>query len=92
MEGYVVHNALTGTHVQLPYPSDVGGAILNGHAFHHGRFVMGLRKLAKEEKWYVCVCVCARMCVCVCVCVCCVHREQAVSMSVMQCSNDCCYL
>ena len=58
MEGYVVHNAVTNTHVQLPYPSDVGGAIINGYAFHHGRFVMGLRKLARDQNRYVqCMCV-----------------------------------
>ena len=80
----MVHNSVTNTHVQLPYPTDVGGAILNGHAFHHGRFVMGLRKLAQEEKWCVCVRVCMHVCVCACthvhVCAC---GEQVVSMPVI---------
>ena len=54
-EGYVVHNQLTGSHVQLQYPLTPQGAVSTGRAFHHGRFVTGLRNAARQEKRQVTV-------------------------------------
>ncbi|EDV23228.1 uncharacterized protein TRIADDRAFT_63342 [Trichoplax adhaerens] len=49
VRGYVVHDIDSGSKVDLSYPNDDSGNIMTGRAFHHGRFVMGLRKLAQAE-------------------------------------------
>lgn len=46
--GYVLHDICNGASVNVPYPQDYEG-IQGGRAFHHGRFVMALRKAAMEE-------------------------------------------
>ena len=46
--GYVVHDASSGRNVTLSYPSDGTGTIRTGRAFHHGRFIMGLRDQARK--------------------------------------------
>ena len=45
--GYVIHNQ--GASVELSYPSDDKGNTITGRSFHHGRFVMGLRREAKKK-------------------------------------------
>ena len=49
VHGYVVHDNYSTTHVQLSYPKNVEKQIETGRSFHHGRFVMGLRKQAENE-------------------------------------------
>ncbi len=46
--GYVVHDQSTTRNVTLSYPSDKSNEIVTGRAFHHGRFVMGLREQARK--------------------------------------------
>lgn len=46
--GYVIHDLCHRASVIVPYPEDYEG-IQGGRAFHHGRFVMALRKAAMEE-------------------------------------------
>ena len=49
VRGYVIHDDQSGTSVHLSYPNDEQGKMLTGRSFHHGRFVMGLRKQARKE-------------------------------------------
>ncbi|KAL6462297.1 hypothetical protein MHYP_G00287190 [Metynnis hypsauchen] len=46
--GYVVHDRESCSEVEIPYPQDEYG-IQCGRAFHHGRFIMGLRRAALKE-------------------------------------------
>ncbi|KAL2084293.1 hypothetical protein ACEWY4_019811 [Coilia grayii] len=48
VNGYVIHDMETNTEVEIPYPSE-DNAIQCGRAFHHGRFIMGLRRAALAE-------------------------------------------
>nr|XP_057909860.1 squalene monooxygenase [Doryrhamphus excisus] len=48
VNGYVIHNMETNTEVEIPYPQQEE-KIQCGRAFHHGRFIMGLRKAALAE-------------------------------------------
>ena len=48
IKGYVLHDIKSSTNVEVPYPKEEG--ITSGTAFHHGRFVMALRKAAQEEE------------------------------------------
>uniref|UniRef100_A0A1A8PMP5 Squalene monooxygenase n=4 Tax=Nothobranchius TaxID=28779 RepID=A0A1A8PMP5_9TELE len=48
VNGYVIHDVESHTAVEIPYPQ-VKGSIQTGCAFHHGRFIMGLRQAAKTE-------------------------------------------
>ncbi|KAL5017457.1 hypothetical protein ScPMuIL_007046 [Solemya velum] len=48
-KGYMVHDIETKRSVHVPYPQDKDGNILCGRAFHHGRFIMNLRKAAQAE-------------------------------------------
>lgn len=51
VNGYVIHDMDSGTVVEIPYP-ELQGGIQCGRAFHHGRFIMGLRRAAQAEpKW-----------------------------------------
>ncbi|TRY74384.1 hypothetical protein DNTS_032064 [Danionella cerebrum] len=43
VNGYIIHDSDSGMVVEIPYSQD------NGRAFHHGRFIMGLRRAALEE-------------------------------------------
>lgn len=45
----MIHNTETKTSVQIPYPVTTEDGIDGGRAFHHGRFIMSLRKLAQAE-------------------------------------------
>ncbi|XP_027027248.1 squalene monooxygenase [Tachysurus fulvidraco] len=46
--GYVIHDQESLSVVEIPYPQDECG-IQCGRAFHHGRFIMGLRRAALKE-------------------------------------------
>ena len=47
--GYVIHDKDSESSVSLGYPIDSRGVTQTGRSFHHGRFVMGLRRLALDE-------------------------------------------
>lgn len=49
VRGYVIHDNQLDSAVQLEYPCDEQGKTLTGRSFHHGRFVMGLRREASKE-------------------------------------------
>ena len=51
MKGYVIHDVRKGANVHIPYPGESDG-VRSGCAFHHGRFVMTLRKTAQAETKY----------------------------------------
>ncbi|XP_053183312.1 squalene monooxygenase [Scomber japonicus] len=48
VKGYVIHDMESSTEVEIPYPQEEEG-IQCGRAFHHGRFIMGLRRAALAE-------------------------------------------
>lgn len=48
VHGYVIHDMESGTEVEIPYPQ-ADESIQCGRAFHHGRFIMGLRRAALAE-------------------------------------------
>uniref|UniRef100_A0A8D0AZP0 Squalene monooxygenase n=1 Tax=Salvator merianae TaxID=96440 RepID=A0A8D0AZP0_SALMN len=49
INGYVVHDRESKSEVEIPYPTAAGDQIQSGRAFHHGRFIMGLRRAAMAE-------------------------------------------
>ncbi|XP_076006671.1 squalene monooxygenase [Genypterus blacodes] len=48
VNGYVIHDIESSTEVEIPYPQEKEN-IQCGRAFHHGRFIMGLRRAAMAE-------------------------------------------
>ncbi|XP_070692116.1 squalene monooxygenase [Pempheris klunzingeri] len=48
VNGYVIHDVQSSTEVEIPYPQEED-SIQCGRAFHHGRFIMGLRRAALAE-------------------------------------------
>ncbi|XP_050401170.1 squalene monooxygenase [Patella vulgata] len=51
IKGYVIHDLETEAKVTVPYPKDQDtDEIIQGRAFHHGRFIMALRKKAQEQE------------------------------------------
>ncbi|XP_030604712.1 squalene monooxygenase [Archocentrus centrarchus] len=48
VHGYVIHDIESGTEVEIPYPEEET-KVYCGRAFHHGRFIMGLRRAAMAE-------------------------------------------
>ena len=48
--GYMIHEMTAKATVHIPYPRTDKGDKQFGKAFHHGRFVMALRKAARKEK------------------------------------------
>ncbi|XP_037130739.1 squalene monooxygenase [Syngnathus acus] len=48
VNGYVIHDIESSTEVELPYPQEEDN-VQCGRAFHHGRFIMGLRRAAQAE-------------------------------------------
>uniref|UniRef100_A0AAV2MAY6 Squalene monooxygenase n=1 Tax=Knipowitschia caucasica TaxID=637954 RepID=A0AAV2MAY6_KNICA len=48
VNGYVIHDRDSGAEVEIPYP-EVDGDLQCGRAFHHGRFIMGLRRAAMAQ-------------------------------------------
>ncbi|XP_066481651.1 squalene monooxygenase [Tiliqua scincoides] len=49
INGYIIHDMDTQSKIEIPFPSTVNGQVQSGRAFHHGRFIMGLRKAAMAE-------------------------------------------
>lgn len=47
--GYVIHENASKSMVALSYPRDDSGEVLTGRSFHHGRFIMGLRREAQKD-------------------------------------------
>ncbi|XP_033983097.1 squalene monooxygenase [Trematomus bernacchii] len=48
INGYVIHDMESSTEVEIPYPQGKD-SIHCGRAFHHGRFIMGLRRSAMAQ-------------------------------------------
>ncbi|XP_008277409.1 squalene monooxygenase [Stegastes partitus] len=48
VNGYVIHDIESGSEVEVPYPQEEE-SIQCGRAFHHGRFITGLRRTAMAE-------------------------------------------
>ncbi|XP_016071566.1 PREDICTED: squalene monooxygenase isoform X1 [Miniopterus natalensis] len=49
VHGYVVHDRESKSDVLIPYPLLEDNRVQSGRAFHHGRFIMSLRKAAMAE-------------------------------------------
>ncbi|KAF0886715.1 squalene monooxygenase [Crocuta crocuta] len=49
IHGYVIHDQESKSEVHIPYPLSENSQVQSGRAFHHGRFIMGLRKAAMAE-------------------------------------------
>ncbi|XP_074057780.1 squalene monooxygenase [Macrotis lagotis] len=49
VNGYVIHNQGCSEEVEVPYPCSANSQVQSGRAFHHGRFIMNLRKAAMAE-------------------------------------------
>ncbi|GAB5584232.1 squalene monooxygenase [Prionailurus iriomotensis] len=49
VHGYIIHDQESKSEVHIPYPLSETSQVQSGRAFHHGRFIMGLRKAAMAE-------------------------------------------
>ncbi|KAG8133939.1 hypothetical protein E2320_011686 [Naja naja] len=49
INGYIIHNLENKAEVEISFPCTAAGRVQNGKAFHHGRFIMGLRRAAMSE-------------------------------------------
>ncbi|XP_078542910.1 squalene monooxygenase [Lissotriton helveticus] len=49
VHGYVIHDLESNSEVEIPYPLSEDNQLQCGRAFHHGRFIMGLRRVAMAE-------------------------------------------
>ncbi|XP_044514219.1 squalene monooxygenase [Gracilinanus agilis] len=49
VNGYVVHNQGCREEVEVPFPRSADSQVQSGRAFHHGRFIMNLRRAAMAE-------------------------------------------
>lgn len=49
VRGYVIHDKGSNSSVSLAYPLDNKNLPVTGRSFHHGRFIMGLRKEATRH-------------------------------------------
>ncbi|KAK1332118.1 hypothetical protein QTO34_007804 [Cnephaeus nilssonii] len=49
IHGYIIHDRESKSDVQIPYPLLEDNQVQSGRAFHHGRFIMSLRKAAMAE-------------------------------------------
>ncbi|KAM6214405.1 squalene monooxygenase [Rhynchocyon petersi] len=49
IHGYIIHDRESRSEVQIPFPMSEDSQVLSGRAFHHGRFIMSLRKAAMAE-------------------------------------------
>ena len=56
VHGYVVHNLASKTSVDLSYPLDSSQNVMTGRSYHHGRFIMGLRREAQETGYILVLC------------------------------------
>ena len=53
VQGYVIHDNDSTMKIELTYPvRDDCQKVEEGRSFHHGRFVMGLRRAAMKEPKY----------------------------------------
>ncbi|XP_037357765.1 squalene monooxygenase [Talpa occidentalis] len=49
INGYIIHDLDSKSEVQIPFPLSENNQVQSGRAFHHGRFIMSLRKAAMAE-------------------------------------------
>ncbi|NXJ61675.1 ERG1 monooxygenase, partial [Rostratula benghalensis] len=49
VNGYIIHDIESKTEVEIPYPTSEEGRVASGRSFHHGQFIMGLRRAAMAE-------------------------------------------
>ncbi|XP_007488373.1 squalene monooxygenase isoform X2 [Monodelphis domestica] len=49
VNGYVIHNQGCREEVEVPFPRSADSRVQSGRAFHHGRFIMNLRRAAMAE-------------------------------------------
>lgn len=49
VNGYMIHDMESKSEVQIPYPLLENNQVQSGRAFHHGKFIMSLRKAAMAE-------------------------------------------
>ncbi|NXU73858.1 ERG1 monooxygenase, partial [Oreotrochilus melanogaster] len=49
VNGYIIHDIESKSEVEIPYPTSEGGHVASGRSFHHGQFIMGLRRAAMAE-------------------------------------------
>ncbi|ELK08554.1 squalene monooxygenase [Pteropus alecto] len=49
VDGYMLHDQESKSTVHIPYPLLENNQVQNGRAFHHGKFIMSLRKAAMAE-------------------------------------------
>ncbi|XP_036904421.1 squalene monooxygenase [Sturnira hondurensis] len=49
MNGYIIHDGESKSVVHIPYPLLENSQVQSGRTFHHGRFIMSLRKAAMAE-------------------------------------------
>ncbi|NXK88062.1 ERG1 monooxygenase, partial [Formicarius rufipectus] len=49
VNGYIIHDLESKLEVEIPYPTSQDGRVVSGRSFHHGQFIMGLRRAAMAE-------------------------------------------
>ncbi|KAK2095318.1 hypothetical protein P7K49_026734 [Saguinus oedipus] len=49
VNGYMIHDQESKSEVHIPFPLSENNQVQSGRAFHHGRFIMSLRKAAMAE-------------------------------------------
>ncbi|NXJ30683.1 ERG1 monooxygenase, partial [Dicrurus megarhynchus] len=49
VNGYIIHDLESKLEVEIPYPTSEDGRVASGRSFHHGQFIMGLRRAAMAE-------------------------------------------
>ncbi|NXL85849.1 ERG1 monooxygenase, partial [Alectura lathami] len=49
VNGYIIHDLESKAEVEIPYPTSEDSRVVSGRAFHHGQFIMGLRRAAMAE-------------------------------------------
>ncbi|KAM6102271.1 squalene monooxygenase [Theristicus caerulescens] len=49
VNGYIIHDRESKSEVEIPYPTYDDGRVASGRSFHHGQFIMGLRRAAMAE-------------------------------------------
>ncbi|KGL73717.1 Squalene monooxygenase [Tinamus guttatus] len=49
VNGYIIHDIESQSEVEIPYPTSEDGHVVSGRSFHHGHFIMGLRRAAMAE-------------------------------------------
>lgn len=55
VNGYIIHDLESKSEVEIPFPTSEDGRVVSGRSFHHGQFIMGLRRAAMAEpKWVPC--------------------------------------